>query len=48
MVDGQLMLQGIENGKAWNMVIGAETGKWGGSVVEHDGSFALFGACTLP
>ena len=48
VVDGQLMLQGIENGKAWNMVIGAETGKWGGSVVEDDGSFALFGACTLP
>ncbi len=48
IVDGQLMLQGVENGKAWNMVIGSETGKWGGSVVEDDGSFALFGACTLP
>jgi hypothetical protein len=30
------------------MVIGSETGKWGGSVVEDDGSIALFGACTLP
>ena len=48
VVDGQLMLQGIENGKAWSMVIGSETGKWGGSVVEDDGSFAVFGACTLP
>ena len=48
VVDGQLMLQGIENGKAWNMVIASETGRWGGSVVEDDGSFALFGACTLP
>jgi hypothetical protein len=48
VVDGQLMLQGTENGKAWNMVIGSETGRWGGSVVEDDGSFALFGACTLP
>ena len=48
VVDGQLMLQGIENGKAWNMVIGSETGRWGGSVVEDDGSFALFGSCTLP
>ena len=48
VVDGQLMLQGIENGKAWSMVISAETGRWGGSVVEDDGSFALFGACTLP
>jgi hypothetical protein len=48
VVDGQLMLQGIENGKAWSMVIKSETGRWGGSVVEDDGSFALFGACTLP
>ena len=48
VVDGQLMLQGVENGKAWSMVIKSETGKWGGSVVEDDGSFALFGACTLP
>jgi hypothetical protein len=48
VVDGQLVLQGIENGKAWSMVIKSETGKWGGSVVEDDGSFSLFGACTLP
>jgi len=48
VVDDQLMLQGIENGKAWNMVIKSDTGKWGGSVVEDDGLFALFGACTLP
>ena len=48
IVDGQLMLQGVENGRAWSMVIGSETGRWGGSVVEDDGSFALFGACTLP
>ena len=48
VVDDQLMLQGIENGKAWNMVIKSDTGRWGGSVVEDDGSFALFGACTLP
>jgi len=48
MVDDQLMLQGIENGKAWTMVIKSDTGRWGGAVVEDDGSFALFGACTLP
>lgn len=48
VVDDQLLLQGIENGKAWSMVIKSETGRWGGSVVEDDGSFALFGACTLP
>ena len=48
VVDDQLMLQGIENGKAWSMVIESDTGRWGGSVVEDDGLFALFGACTLP
>ena len=48
VVDGQLMLQGGENGKGWTMVIGSETGRWGGSVVEDDGLFAVFGVCTLP
>jgi hypothetical protein len=48
VVGEQLMLQGIDNGKAWNMVIGSGTGRWGGSVVEDDGSFAILGSCTLP
>jgi hypothetical protein len=48
MVDGQLMLQGAENGKAWSMVISSEGGRFGGSVVEHDGLFTVFGNCTLP
>lgn len=48
VVGEQLMLQGIDNGKAWNMVIGSGTGRWSGSVVENDGSFAIFGSCTLP
>lgn len=48
VVDGQLMLQGGENGKGWTMVIGSETGRWGGAVVEDDGLFAVFGSCTLP
>ena len=48
VVDGQLMLQGVENGKAWSMVISSEGGRWGGSVVEDDGLIAVFGNCTLP
>ena len=28
IVDDQLMLQGIENGKAWSMVIKSDTGRW--------------------
>jgi hypothetical protein len=48
VVNGQLMLQGVENGKAWSMVISSEGGRWGGSIVEDDGLFAVFGNCTLP
>ena len=48
VVDGQLMLQGVETGKAWSMVIASEGGTFGASVVEDDGLFALFGNCTLP
>ena len=48
VVGGQLMLQGVEEGKAWSMVIASEGGTFGASVVEDDGLFALFGNCTLP
>jgi len=48
VVDGHLMLHGAENGKAWSMVISSEGGRWGGSIVEDDGLFAVFGTCTLP
>jgi len=48
VADGQLLLQGYELGKAWNMVIGTQTGRWSGAVVEDEGSYAIFGACTLP
>ena len=48
ILDGQFMLQGVENGKAWSMVISSEGGPWGGSIVEDDGLIAVFGACTLP
>jgi hypothetical protein len=48
VLDGQLMLQGGENGKAWSIVIASEGGAFGASVVENDGLFAIFGNCTLP
>ena len=48
VLDGQLMLQGAENGKAWSLVIASDSGAFGSSVVENDGLFALFGHCTLP
>lgn len=48
IVDNLLMLQGSENGKAWSIVIGTDSGIFGSSVVEDDGLFAIFGRCTLP
>lgn len=48
VLDGQLVLQGGENGKAWSIVIASQDGAFGASVVEDDGLFAIFGNCTLP
>jgi hypothetical protein len=48
VVDGQLVLHGGEAGRGWTMVIAIDTGRLGAAIVEHDGSFAIFGACVLP
>ena len=48
IVDSLLILEGSENGKAWSIVIGTDSGIFGSSVVEDDGLFAIFGRCTLP
>jgi hypothetical protein len=48
LVDGQLVLQGGEAGRGWSIVIATDTGRLGAAIVEPDGAFAIFGACTLP
>jgi hypothetical protein len=48
IVDNQLVLQGSENGKAWTVVIGTDSGVFGSSIVEDDGLLAIFGRCTIP
>ncbi len=47
-VGGKLILQGIEEGKAWSMLITEDKGKM--TVVASDGQigFIIFGACTSP
>jgi hypothetical protein len=30
------------------LLLDSDTGRWSGSVVGDDGSFALFGTCALP
>lgn len=45
--DGQLILQGTEEGLGWSILINQETGKMSGTASEDAGGFVIFGACTL-
>ena len=47
-LDGQLILQGGENGRGWSATIDEETGGMAVGIVDNDYTFSLFGACTLP
>ncbi len=44
--NGRVILQGGQEGRAWSIVIAADTGKLSASVVEQSGGFVIFGACT--
>lgn len=41
-----LILQGVENGRGWDIAINAKTGRMSASGVGDSVSFLLFGACT--
>ncbi len=45
-IEGKLILQGVQNGKAWNMVINEATGKVTMSASDEQAGFVVFGACT--
>jgi hypothetical protein len=47
-LDGQLILQGNENGRGWSATIDEDTGGMAVAIVDNDYTFSLFGACTLP
>ena len=47
-LDNSLILQGIQNGRAWSMIINVTTGKVTLSASDEQAGFAIFGACTLP
>lgn len=47
-VDGKLILQGVQNGRAWSMVINEMTGKLTLSASDDLSGFIVFGACTTP
>lgn len=43
---GKLILQGIEDGRGWNIVVSEETGKLSATVAGDQIGFIVFGACT--
>jgi len=47
-VDGELILQGSENGRGWSATVDEATGRMAAAVVDNDYTFSLFGSCTLP
>lgn len=44
-MDGKLILQGIQRGKAWTMVISEATGKATITASDNEVGFVVFGAC---
>jgi hypothetical protein len=47
-VDGRLLMHGGQGGRSWSAVIEGETGRLSAGVVDHEGGFLVFGACTTP
>jgi hypothetical protein len=43
--DGKLILQGVQNGKGWSMVITEATGKMTVTASDDRAGFVVFGAC---
>jgi len=44
--DGKTLLQGAENGRAWNMVINQASGDMTATIADVGATFSIFGACT--
>jgi len=47
-VDGELILQGGENGRGWSATINEDSGRMAAALIDDDYTFSLFGACTNP
>ena len=46
--EGKLILQGLQHGKAWSMIINEASGKVTLSASDDQVGFVVFGACTIP
>jgi hypothetical protein len=47
-LDGQIIMQGGQNGRGWTMTISEDTGKMSAAVSTEGEGFIVFGACALP
>ena len=46
LLDGKLILQGVQNGKPWSILISEANGKMTLTAADEQGGFIVFGACT--
>jgi hypothetical protein len=44
--DSRMILQGVEGGRPWSLIIAKETGKMSATVADDQVGFVIFGACT--
>lgn len=47
-LNGTLIVQGGQNGRAWSMTIAEETGRMSSTISTETEGFIIFGACTVP
>jgi hypothetical protein len=44
--DGKMIMQGMQNGRGWTLVISEKSGKMSATISDDQVGFVLFGACT--
>lgn len=47
-IEGQLILQGGENGRGWSVTVHEESGRMAAAIIDNDVVFSIFGGCTIP
>jgi hypothetical protein len=47
-LDGMLIVQGGQNGRAWSMTVAEATGKMSATISTEGEGFVIFGACIVP
>ena len=45
-IENKIVIQGVENGRAWSVIVDEKTGKMSAAVSEERIGFVVFGACT--